>query len=145
MTLVSKNTLYLQKYLSSHLKLVNLLLTKQARDVTSDFLRVQCLYLWFARLSGIGCVELLKHPFILGLYGLLLVDVVHLRLPTTKHQYHWAGFHPLKIRGKSYFVALDGNAEVISRVQVSKLHYHFNLKNKSISTENTLQSLFISW
>lgn len=51
---------------------------------------VQCLYLWFAGLSGINRVELLEDFLVLGLDGLLLVDVVHLRLPTAKHQDHWA-------------------------------------------------------
>lgn len=48
------------------------------------------LYLWFAGFSGIGRIQLLEHKFVLGLDGLLLVDVVHLRLPTTKHQDHGA-------------------------------------------------------
>lgn len=59
--------------------------------------------LWFAGLSGIGRVQLLEHVLVLGLDGLLLVDVVDLRLPTAKHQDHWArldAYRGVKEEGK---------------------------------------------
>lgn len=45
-------------------------------------------YLWFARFPRVHRVELLEDFLVFGLDGLLLVDVVHLRLPATEHQDH---------------------------------------------------------
>lgn len=45
-------------------------------------------YLWFPRFSGVDGVEFLENALVPGLDGLLLVDVVHLRLPTAEHQDH---------------------------------------------------------
>lgn len=57
-------------------------------------------YLWFTGLSGVRCVQLLEHPFVLGLEGLLFVDVVHLRLPAAKHQNHGTRLHPFKVKNR---------------------------------------------
>jgi len=51
-------------------------------------------YLWLLRFSGVGRVQLLEHALVLGLDRLLLVDVVHLRLPAAEHQDHGARLNP---------------------------------------------------
>lgn len=48
------------------------------------------MYLWFARFPRVHRVELLEDFLVFGLDGLLLVDVVHLRLPATEYQDHGA-------------------------------------------------------
>lgn len=60
-------------------------------------------YLWFPRFPRVDGVELLEHAFVSRLDGLLLVDVVHFRLPAAKHQDHGTRLHTCKRQSGTAF------------------------------------------
>lgn len=50
-------------------------------------------YLWPVRFPGVGSIQLSEDTLVLGLQGLLSVDMIYLGLSTPEDQDHGAGIH----------------------------------------------------